>query len=333
MKLVKSAVTLTAIILAMTSVTHAFLEEGTRGGGDNVALEFQQALISAIQESKSDPQLNKFFTENNIIGTASRAKIVVVDDALDIKVKDLIQNSVAVNIPAEQKILINRQRWTEVQERRIRNAIALHEVLSLKKIEQTGFYPYSSKYLALVGSSVNSFTTALEVNRLEQLRATSTDKKSGTVLRDYFNEAREPISIRDFPDEATKKLRVFRCLYTQLSSDTLFETNIIKVNAFLNSNVDSGPLFPDVKAWRLFVSTGDDPQNLETLKEWQESTWVAKPNEFIQTFPGWTSNKSGVTYTYEPYSLSFRKNNGLLTFKYESIGSGTTYWGYCFFKK
>jgi len=306
-------------LLTFQSVSFATSNEG-RGGGDGIALEFQQALLSAVQESRSHPELFKVLTDYKIVETAARAQIIVVDDALDIMIKDLVQNSVAVNIPTEQKILINRKRWRDIQDSHILSAIALHEVLSLKKLEQTGYYPYSTKYLSLVGGSPSVLESSLRVNRLMQLSiyGSSIDES----LRKFFEEAREPVSILELPEYNKIDDRHFRCVAAS-PGVAVRPLKFGRINAPLrNADLEMGPLFPESRAWRITEENTLDQDS----KFWSTRvSFNSSPTEFNQIYKGLDSKSF--------YSqITFRKNNGLLTFQayWEKSVWKPTLWGYCF---
>jgi len=120
-----------------------------RGGGDEVALEFQNAFARAIQNIKANkPELLKPQELNDLVAKANEANIVVVDTPLTTTTEDgAVQFSVAVNDPGQSRIDINRKRWNAIINPHIREALALHEIASLLRIERTGKYKVSSEYI------------------------------------------------------------------------------------------------------------------------------------------------------------------------------------------
>ncbi len=116
------------------------------GGGDDIALEFQSSAQKALLVLQQVvPETYKDLANQNIAATVEHAKVIVVDDVLDVEIKKLVQNSVAFNVPEIQTILVNRQRWKSMPNDDLKMTIALHEVLSLKGLEHTGYYPISTK--------------------------------------------------------------------------------------------------------------------------------------------------------------------------------------------
>ena len=295
------------------------------GGGDDVALEFQQALVAAAETAKSQPELMQVLKKNNILGNAAKAHIVIVDDALDVKVRDLIQSSVAVNIPSEQRILINRQRWNGIKDEKIENAIALHEALSLKKLEQTGYYPYTTQYLQLVGESESSLTTALKVNRLQQLQATG-GGDAFVTLRKFFEEAREPVTTSSIANEFTKLGDKVQCRIT--SGGKMSPIKFEAINVYLNEQ-ENGPLFPKEQGWRFVTANLEGNIPKPDSYAWGLLSMTEKDHEIVQ-------QSHDLQETVWPsYKLTIRKNNGHITFhtmtsRYRYAPQDVASYGYCF---
>ncbi|MEN0058239.1 MAG: hypothetical protein AAGB31_05350 [Bdellovibrio sp.] len=117
---------------------------GTRGGGDEVGLNFQATAAAALSyldhSSLSPVQLGatKAALEN--------ARYIVVDEALFASVAGASykQNSVALNDKKTRIIYINRERWKALKKPLEKMQIALHELLGLVGLEGTGDYKISS---------------------------------------------------------------------------------------------------------------------------------------------------------------------------------------------
>lgn len=116
-------------------------------GGDEIALEFQNAAISALEESE-DLGLIKADQLELLRDTALNATILVTENPLASIRNGTEQESIAVNVPSSRTIIINRFRWTDISNPYLQAGIALHEVLSLQGIEGTGNYKISGAYLA-----------------------------------------------------------------------------------------------------------------------------------------------------------------------------------------
>ena len=141
------------ILMAILSLAcfPAFGREGVtvRGGGDDTALEFTNAFHAAMNEiEKSFPELAAAIAPAGPAALLPKVNIFVEENPLLVPAGEGSQESVAVNEPATLNVWINRARWRNVGHTRIREAIALHEILSLAGAEGTGRYPISAAYLA-----------------------------------------------------------------------------------------------------------------------------------------------------------------------------------------
>jgi|GEM_PF-4971908 len=116
-------------------------------GGDEIALEFQNAAAGALEDSR-DLGLIKPEEFSALRYTALNATILVTENPLASFRDNTEQESIAVNVPASGTIIINRFRWEDINNPYLKAGIALHEVLSLRGIEKTGSYRISGAYLA-----------------------------------------------------------------------------------------------------------------------------------------------------------------------------------------
>lgn len=114
------------------------------GGGDEVGLSFQQAVQSAAVKLSATMD-NK--TKALLMSTIVSSKYVVVDQTLKVKINGETQESVAINVPKDKIIYVNRARWTSLRDQLQREKIGGHEVLSLMGLESTGDYHVSGQFL------------------------------------------------------------------------------------------------------------------------------------------------------------------------------------------
>ncbi|OYZ21209.1 MAG: hypothetical protein B7Y39_09735 [Bdellovibrio sp. 28-41-41] len=193
--------------LSKHKVTYQLLSLGQdRGGGDEVALEFQRAFAVALRKLKNEqPQVFQKFSIEKLEKRASSINVIVVDDALNISVKEIIQNSIATNARSTNTILINRTRWNAISDDWLKEGIALHEIASLEGLEQTGYYPISSIYVSLMGGSSNSLEANLSVNTLKQIVALNPQASPKEILKKLFEESSVPASVSDFDLNTDKK--------------------------------------------------------------------------------------------------------------------------------
>jgi hypothetical protein len=136
--------------LAFSAFAHAGREFK---GGDPVAIEFQSSAAVAIQEVESDIQDFPQIRDKSPETILAHAKILVSDTPLYIESNGVRQESAAINAHSPDRIILNRSSWNSIESQEVKNALALHEVLSLAGIEDTGSYPVSANYLSFRGLS------------------------------------------------------------------------------------------------------------------------------------------------------------------------------------
>lgn len=130
------------------------------GGGDEIGLEFQGLFIRALRNIRANNvSLANQVTALNPLTDLVNATIVVVDEPLFVTINGITQASVATNQRSTGTIRIHRQRWQSITNVRIKEGIALHEVLSLKGIESTGNYPVSSQYVSYYAFTTDSLVS------------------------------------------------------------------------------------------------------------------------------------------------------------------------------
>lgn len=116
-------------------------------GGDEIGLEFQNAAIRAVNEAVAYGLLESA-QGVELRALSLSATILVTDNPLGSVRGRYEQESIAINIPEQTTVLVNRFRWQEATNDRLREGLALHEVLSLRGLEGTGNYRISGAYLA-----------------------------------------------------------------------------------------------------------------------------------------------------------------------------------------
>lgn len=128
------------------------------GGGDEVGIAFQAEAARAILRLRAHVSLNDFRKLKNTVDTVS---YIVIDQNLSVLSGfGQLQNSVAVNVPEENTIYIQRGRWNAIKESNERQALVAHELLSLIGLEKTGDYRISSK---LHGPDIDGLAAAKQV--------------------------------------------------------------------------------------------------------------------------------------------------------------------------
>ncbi|MNS57668.1 hypothetical protein D3C72_905640 [compost metagenome] len=146
------------ICLMLVALTTGMRWEGQdRGGGDDVGLEF----LTIAQTVLADLENNQNFLflqvqSANLNEIVNGMRVLTVDTALKVTAGNLTQDSVAVNDRSQLVILVNRKRWVAITDSRVKAGIVLHEILSLAGLEETGFYPISSRYVTALGAPADS---------------------------------------------------------------------------------------------------------------------------------------------------------------------------------
>jgi hypothetical protein len=121
-------------------------------GGDPVALEFQDSAEIAVGEVEADIHDFPSLQGKDLESVIATTKIIVSEEPLYVQSGEVRQESAAVNSKSPSNmILVNRARWTAIASQEVKNALALHEVLCLAGVEDTGSYVVSGQYLNLRG--------------------------------------------------------------------------------------------------------------------------------------------------------------------------------------
>jgi uncharacterized protein len=87
-------------------------------------------------------------------------KVIIVDETLPLQIGSAVQTSAALNFPGENQILVNRSAWKQIADDKMKEALALHELLSLMGLEGTGQYTISQKYSRGLAPLVAGVTAA-----------------------------------------------------------------------------------------------------------------------------------------------------------------------------
>lgn len=307
-------------------MTNARMGTDQGNGGDDVGLSFRASYMEALSFIRDkEPRLYSDIVRSKALDKVQAAKVIVVDDALNVSVRDLIQNSVATNNPNTTTILVNRVRWNNILDATLKSGIALHEILSLVGLEQTGFYPISSRYVSLKGQLPEKLSQAVDVNRLVQIRAQNSTASVRDVLIKFFNEAKAPIYLGDIDSFADIKSGKSNLECRANASGLGSGPNLLK-KAFvarhnLKRNADDGPIFPEQKF--TFIDFQYDKESGRDMIDGSNRNFDILRLSIANT---------EIVESIGVERLVLRKNNGLLTgvvFHYDS-DEGTYF--YCYRK-
>lgn len=154
----KNAASISLFILAATAMTfqlRAGEVTGDKGhGGDPLGLEFKNAAATAIGAVKANHAVFSKLDGANLLKILHQSRVLVSDQRLNVKTKnDGDQDSAAINYHSRSGdvIVINRSRWNAIESADVKQALALHEVLGLSGVEDTGNYSQSQLYLEMLG--------------------------------------------------------------------------------------------------------------------------------------------------------------------------------------
>lgn len=229
--------TLLACCLFLFVITPALGSEGVtvRGGGDEIAFSFNEALRVSLREiTRSQPALEAQVAPLALGDLVAQVTIFVVDQPLIVAAGEGEQTSVAVNDPNTRTIWIHRARWQGITSERLRQAIALHEYLSLARVEGTGRYPVSMAYLS-----------AFEANHGADFLLGGTGEADPTVWRSRKIRCVQKIIDREFRPEGdytdADPVKLFVRTTTQTSLRWRVAGRVYDLEYFVRSKVRSFP--------------------------------------------------------------------------------------------
>ncbi len=160
------------------------------GGGDDVGIEFEATLRSALLKlGRSFPQLYGRMMAAKLTQILASLRIMSLDVSISARYQNLLQDSVAANDPIYRIIIVNPAKWRAIRSGVVAEGIALHEVASILGLEKTGRYPITSEYVRAFGWSVHDLKNELFVrDRLAQALALNSDHGFFMALAIAFEE-------------------------------------------------------------------------------------------------------------------------------------------------
>jgi hypothetical protein len=144
------------LLFVLLSAQGAFAASADSGwtvgnGGNPIALDFLQNARAAVAATQKDPVDYPQLQNVNLDSLLENADILVSATPIYVKKNGIEQRVAAENFPDSDSIWIDQDFWTELNDTAIKQALALHEVLGLAGLEETGQYPISQKYLSSLG--------------------------------------------------------------------------------------------------------------------------------------------------------------------------------------
>lgn len=136
------------LLCLLLSLSSAAVPSAVQSSDQEMVQEFKTAAYSALINTCFNFQKRSSIFCEKEIWDLSSLKLIPTDKPLSINSGKAIQDCTAVNEPATRTIYIQRNRWRSIQDLHYKEGIALHEVLSIYGLEQTGDYSLSSKYIS-----------------------------------------------------------------------------------------------------------------------------------------------------------------------------------------
>lgn len=141
---------ITLLFLALLAGSaHAGSGFSIRGGGDELGLTFTNAYFFALDTlAEQRPDLGKALDDAGARHPSPSRQILISDQPLARVTEGAANELVAYARPAENLVWINRAGWAKTRHHRIRQAIALHQMLRLQGLETETSFPYSAAFLS-----------------------------------------------------------------------------------------------------------------------------------------------------------------------------------------
>ena len=241
------------VTLAMSGTSFAQAGGGHVGGGDPLALEFKKSAAIGIDEAINRTSILPSLKGINLNQILDKTDVLVSEDPLYAIKGNVRQMSTAINThqtSAPDVLILNRGQWKAIQSEDVKTALALHEVLSLAGIENTGNYRFSQKILKSHGVKNAGLVLARAQLSQEEAQLESLYKLlNGKTL------SCEPLK----KTELTTKDLAYRGDYGYFKIQSNIE-NLITDNGdsgygFSNSNVNGLQILNDTV---LILDAGDD---------------------------------------------------------------------------
>ena len=120
-------------------------------GGDPRALEFINSAKIAIEDLKKNEALYPEVKSKDLDAILTGTEVLVSQAPVFSLKGDVRQFSTAINYHDPDTIVVYGPMWSSIKNIQIRKALALHEILSLAGLEETGNYSISKRYLSQLG--------------------------------------------------------------------------------------------------------------------------------------------------------------------------------------
>jgi len=250
------------------------------GGGNDVGLDFQAAALRALQNLK--PGILDEKTQKAVLEKIKSSQFMEAKQSLSvIDANNREQDAIAVNIPDANSVYVDKK-WNGLAREEVRQAMALHEVLSLLRIEKTGDYHISAQLKNAMTEPINLGKAAqvasmnqsdIQSYQKELFQAMAQQKQNRSpyeTVKELFDTApaaatpEDFLTEKDFPKNVKNGFRSFNDSLYIYETTTLhdiqesgrYESNlkylvmghfnrvISPYKAAVPSTPSAGPLFP-----------------------------------------------------------------------------------------
>ncbi|MGE3609361.1 MAG: hypothetical protein AB7I27_07225 [Bacteriovoracaceae bacterium] len=121
----------------------------TSGGGDSDGIEVLN-LVNQVKAAIFEAGVDIYPVESikQLGEITSKVKIIITDEVIRVKVKDVVQesNAFSVNDQGKYFIFINRSRWEAEKDQMLLEELIHHEIMVLAALEATGDYHFTKIY-------------------------------------------------------------------------------------------------------------------------------------------------------------------------------------------
>jgi hypothetical protein len=325
------------------------------GGGTKEGLSFQAAALRGLQNLK--PGILDEATSTQVLEKIKSSKFISLKETLS--VTDGYgheQEVMAVNVPQIETVYFTGSKADNARED-ILQGIALHEVLSLMKIEKTGDYHISAQLKNSMTDELNAAiamqvaglnTTQLQAYQKElfdQMKSTDSERTPFEILKELFETAPRPATTADFlqEKETYNKKELSGAFYNYnlsvLPSTTrsnleyqrsLYNTRYYFVFGHVNritseyvqaqpGGAGNGPLFPPTPAVPAREAKCESLMDIRSYVQAESDRW--KLNTIQATDPHCSYNTfGGIGSDYE-IKLSQTQSEFIKTFEFKNFQS------------
>lgn len=116
-------------------------------GGDPIGLDFLQDANKVVEDVLGEIQLYPEIKNIDLRATLKDIKVIVTDETIWVRIGGRKQISTAVNYPDTRTVILNRNLWHKIPTREQKLSLVFHELLGLVRLETSGDYSISKRYL------------------------------------------------------------------------------------------------------------------------------------------------------------------------------------------